>query len=41
MPSELHEMINRLLALMATALTDELGMKIKGYGCGYDIGRIP
>lgn len=32
MPSDLHEMINRLLALMVTALTDELGMKIKGYG---------
>ncbi len=32
MPSELHEIINRLLALIVTALTDELGMKIKGYG---------
>lgn len=32
MPSDLHEMINRLLALMVTALTDELGMKIRGYG---------
>lgn len=31
-PSDLHEVINRLLALMATAMTDELGMKIKGYG---------
>lgn len=31
-PSDLHEVINRLLALMVTALTDELGMKIKGYG---------
>lgn len=31
MPSELHEIINRLLALMITVLTDELGMKIKGY----------
>lgn len=31
-PSDIHEIINRLLALMATALTDELGMKIKGYG---------
>lgn len=32
MPSELHEVINRLLALIVTMLTDELGMKIKGYG---------
>jgi len=32
MPSELHEIINRLLALIVTALTDELGMKVKGYG---------
>lgn len=32
MPSELHEIINRLLALIVTALTDDLGMKIKGYG---------
>lgn len=31
-PSVLHEVINRLLALIVTALTDELGMKIKGYG---------
>lgn len=31
-PSDIHESINRLLALIATALTDELGMKIKGYG---------
>ncbi len=32
MPSELHEIINRLLALIVTALTDELDLKIKGYG---------
>lgn len=32
MPSDLHEIINRLLALIVTALTDELGMKIKCYG---------
>lgn len=32
MPSDLHELINRLLELMVTALTDELGMKIRGYG---------
>lgn len=32
MPSDLHEIINRLLSLIITALTDELGMKIKGYG---------
>lgn len=32
MPSELHEVINRLLGLIVTMLTDELGMKIKGYG---------
>ena len=32
MPSELHEIINRLLELIITALTDELRMKIKGYG---------
>jgi Uma2 family endonuclease len=32
MPSDLHEVINRLLALIVTALTDELDMKIKGYG---------
>ncbi len=32
MPSELHEIINRLLALIVVALTDELEMKIKGYG---------
>lgn len=32
MPSDLHEIINRLLALMVTALTDELAMKIRGYG---------
>ena len=32
MPSNLHEIINRLLALIVTALTDELEMKIKGYG---------
>ena len=32
MPSDLHELINRILALMVTALTDELGMKIRSYG---------
>jgi Uma2 family endonuclease len=32
MPSDLHGMINRLLALLITVLTDELGMKIRGYG---------
>ena len=32
MPSELHEIINRLLALLVTTLTDELNMKIKNYG---------
>ncbi|MEM9213295.1 MAG: Uma2 family endonuclease [Cyanobacteria bacterium P01_F01_bin.150] len=32
MPSELHEVINRLLALIVTMLTDELDLKIKGYG---------
>lgn len=28
MPSDIHEIINRLLALMVTALTDTLGLKI-------------
>ncbi len=32
MPSDLHEILNRLLALMITTLTDELGMGIKNYG---------
>jgi Uma2 family endonuclease len=32
MPSGLHEIINRLLALIITALTDELGMKIRNCG---------
>ena len=32
MPSELHEIINRLLDRMITALTEELGLSIKGYG---------
>ncbi|UBF25042.1 Uma2 family endonuclease [Kovacikia minuta CCNUW1] len=32
MPSGLHEIINRLLERMVIALTEELGMKIKGYG---------
>jgi Uma2 family endonuclease len=32
MPSDFHEMINRLLEAIVRALTEELGMKIKGYG---------
>ena len=32
MPSELHEIINRLLDRIVTALTEELGMKIRAYG---------
>jgi Uma2 family endonuclease len=32
MPSDLHEMIDRLLALIVTALTDELNLRIKNYG---------
>ncbi|WP_421656496.1 Uma2 family endonuclease [Leptothermofonsia sp. ETS-13] len=32
MPSNLHEFINRLLALMVTALTDELSLKIRNCG---------
>ncbi len=32
MPSDLHEIIDRLLALMVTALTDELNLRIKNYG---------
>jgi Uma2 family endonuclease len=32
MPSKLHEMINRLLELIITALVEELGLSIKGYG---------
>ncbi len=32
MPSELHEMINRLLDRIVTALTEELDMKIRAYG---------
>jgi Uma2 family endonuclease len=32
MPSELHEILNRLLAMFVTVLTDELGMKVKGFG---------
>ncbi len=32
MPSDLHELINRLLEAMVRALTEELNMKIKGYG---------
>lgn len=32
MPSKLHEIINRLLELIITALVEELRMSIKGYG---------
>jgi Uma2 family endonuclease len=32
MPSKLHEIINRLLELIITALVEELSMSIKGYG---------
>lgn len=32
MPSELHEIINRLLDRVITALTEELGLSIKSYG---------
>lgn len=32
MPSELHEIINRLLDRIITALTEELDLKIKAYG---------
>jgi Uma2 family endonuclease len=32
MPSDLHEMINRLLERLITVLTDELGMEIRSYG---------
>jgi len=32
MPSELHEIINRLLDRIVTALTEELDMKIRAYG---------
>ncbi|MEO0536937.1 MAG: Uma2 family endonuclease [Cyanobacteria bacterium P01_A01_bin.123] len=32
MPSELHEIINRLIDRIITALTEELGLKIKAYG---------
>jgi len=32
MPSKLHEIINRLLELIITALVEELNMSIKGYG---------
>ncbi|MBV8886515.1 MAG: Uma2 family endonuclease [Chroococcidiopsidaceae cyanobacterium CP_BM_RX_35] len=32
MPSKLHEIINRLLELIITALIEELGLSIKGYG---------
>jgi Uma2 family endonuclease len=32
MPSDLHEIINRLLEAIVRALTEELEMKIKGYG---------
>ena len=32
MPSELHEIINRLLDRIITALTEELTLKIKAYG---------
>jgi Uma2 family endonuclease len=32
MPSKLHEIINRLLALIITALVEELNLSIKGYG---------
>lgn len=32
MPSELHEIINRLLDRIVTALTEELDMKVRAYG---------
>jgi Uma2 family endonuclease len=32
MPSDFHEIINRLLEAIVRTLTDELSMKIKGYG---------
>jgi Uma2 family endonuclease len=32
MPSSFHELINRLLALIITTLTDELDMSIRNYG---------
>lgn len=32
MPSKLHEIINRLLELIITALVEELALRIKGYG---------
>jgi Uma2 family endonuclease len=32
MPSDLHEFISRFLEAMIRTLTDELGMKIRGYG---------
>ncbi len=32
MPSKLHEIINRLLELIITALAEELSLSIKGYG---------
>jgi len=32
MPSNLHEIINRLLARMVTTLTEELGLDLKDYG---------
>lgn len=32
MPSNLHEIINRLLARMVTTLTEELGLNLKDYG---------
>jgi Uma2 family endonuclease len=32
MPSDLHEVLNRLLDRIITALTEELDLKIKAYG---------
>lgn len=32
MPSDLHEFISRFLEAIVRALTDELGMKLRGYG---------
>jgi Uma2 family endonuclease len=32
MPSDLHEFISRFLEAMIRTLTDELGLKIRGYG---------
>lgn len=32
MPSKLHEIINRLLALIITTLVEELNLSVKGYG---------